>query len=76
MSREQREQRAVERRKRAWIRKTTLQACEADPSDVRGAAAISLVWALTREGWALSGTPMPSYRRDETPYRFVARRSV
>jgi hypothetical protein len=73
MSRAQREERAVERRKRAWIRTTTLQA--PDPSDVRGAAAVSLVWTLTREGWALSGKPMPSYRRDETQYRFLARRS-
>jgi hypothetical protein len=40
-------------------------------SYVDGAAAISLVDALTRESWAASGQAWPNYRRSQIPVRFV-----
>lgn len=63
--------RAQARRGRAVIRKTQLQRVEEDLGEVRGAEAISLVTALTREGWSLSGRREPEYSRAQTPYRFV-----
>jgi len=32
---------------------------------------LALVDTLTREGWALAGRPLPTYRRAETPIRVV-----
>jgi hypothetical protein len=34
---------------------------------------VALVWQLTREAWALSGVPVPDYRRCETPGKIVRR---
>lgn len=53
-----------------WIRKTRL-GDETDPAPVTGAEAVSLVWRLTQQAWSLSGQPMPTYRRDQIPFRFV-----
>lgn len=56
-----------------WIRKTRL-GDETDPAPVTGPEAISLVWRLTQQGWALSGQEMPRYARAEIPFRFVPNR--
>jgi hypothetical protein len=66
-----RQQRAADRRARATLRRTHVQATEVDLSPVRGALAVSLVHRLTREGWSLSGNPEPAYSRREIPCRFV-----
>lgn len=71
MSEFAREVRAVERRARMTLSKTTLGPHEADCDPVRGAEAMSLVHRLTRESWAFSGLPEPNYSRDQIPCRFV-----
>ncbi len=53
-----------------WIRKTTL-GDDADGDVLRGPEAVSLVWSLTLQSWALAGKPVPSYPRSEIPVRFV-----
>ncbi len=53
------------------LRKSRLQASEADLSPVYGAEAVALACRLTREAWALSGLEEPRYSRSETPYAFV-----
>ena len=74
MSRADREARALARRRVAVLHKTRLQTNEKDLSPVRGAEAISLVTRLTTESWSLAGLEIPSYRRADTPYRFVPSR--
>lgn len=71
MSEAGRRARAQGRQARAILRKTRLQAEEADLSPIRGAEAISLLSRLTREGWELAGLDEPTYTRDEIPCRFV-----
>jgi hypothetical protein len=66
--------RADARRRRATLRKATLQSVEEDLSPLRGAEALSLVDRLTVECWSLAGRPLPTYRREEIPVRFVPRR--
>jgi hypothetical protein len=46
-----------------------------DLSPIRGADAIALAVRLTRESYGISGQPEPQYTREQTPYRFVPRRS-
>jgi hypothetical protein len=67
----ERESRAAERRRKAVIRRVSLDDVTADPDTVHGTDAISLVTQLTRESWSLSGHPWPEYKRSEMPYRFV-----
>jgi len=45
----------------------------ADACPIRGAAAVSLVYHLTRMSWTLAGLPFPTYARSEIPFRFVDR---
>jgi hypothetical protein len=66
----ERRARAEARRERATLRKTSLRAAD-DPCPLRGEEAVSLVAQLTRESWAASGRPMPTYARGESPVRFV-----
>jgi hypothetical protein len=73
---EARRRRAEARRENIVLRKTRLDAEGDDVVPCRGTAAVSLVWRLTRESWSLAGRAIPTYRRDETPYRFVPRRST
>ena len=42
-----------------------------EPAPLRGEEALSLVLRLTRECWALSRAPEPTYERHETPVGFV-----
>ena len=70
-ARDERRRRAEERRQRAVLHRTTLRAHEEDLDPVTGAAAISLLSQLTRESWRTAGLDVPSYSRQETPYRFV-----
>ncbi|MFW5877422.1 MAG: hypothetical protein ACOCXM_11855 [Myxococcota bacterium] len=67
----ERRRRAEDRRRRAVLRKSRLQATEQDLSPTRGADAISLVTELTLESWTAAGRPLPTYRRDQIPCRFV-----
>ncbi len=71
MSEEARRQRAEERRHRAVLIRTRLGAPEIDLDPIEGPDAISLVTQLTRQSWALSGNPWPTYRRSEIPCRFI-----
>jgi hypothetical protein len=71
MSDASREQRAEERRRRAVLTRSRLDAPAVDAEPTAGAEAISLVTQLTRQAWALSGNPWPAYRRSEIPCRFV-----
>jgi len=32
---------------------------------------VAMVWALTLDAWAMTGRPLPSYRRSEAPGRIV-----
>jgi hypothetical protein len=48
---------------------------EKDLSPIRGADAITLAVRLTRESYGISGQTEPQYTREQTPYRFVPRRS-
>ena len=73
MSDADRRARAVARASRVVLHKAQLQDREADLCPVRGAEALSLVHALTQEGWSLAGLPQPSYTRAEIPCRFVPR---
>ena len=71
MSDEARKQRADERTRRAVLVRTHLGAPEVDADPIDRPEAISLVTQLTRQSWALSGQPWPTYRRAEIPCRFV-----
>jgi hypothetical protein len=62
---------AVLRRQTAVVSRTTLQRHENDPTPLSGVPALSLVQHLTRECWALARKEIPTYRRQETPVRFV-----
>lgn len=64
--------RAEQRRIRAVIGRSRFGEIESDDVPIRGVDAISLVTALTREAWSLSGRIWPDYTRENTPYRFVA----
>lgn len=71
MSDADRTARADARRRRAVLRRTRLERREHDLTPIDGAAALSLVDALTRESWSESGKPLPTYSRTEVPIRFV-----
>lgn len=66
-----RRRRAEARRGVAVLTRTRLKATEHDLSPIAGASAVSLVHALTREGWSEGGRAFPSYSRAEIPIRFV-----
>ncbi len=70
-----RRQRAEARRTRAILHRAHLGSHEMDLSPIRGADAIALAVRLTRESYGISGQPEPQYTREQTPYRFVPRRS-
>lgn len=53
------------------LRRTSLTEGEVDLDPIRGDAAVSLVWSLSRECWSLSGSPVADYTRDRIPIRFV-----
>jgi hypothetical protein len=76
MADDERRARAEARRARLVVRKSRLQELEDDLSPLRGVEALSLVYRLTREAWALSGRQEPGYSRRETPCRFVSRQST
>lgn len=67
----ERNARAERRRSSVVLVRTTLGAEEPDYNPVRGEAALSLVWSLTRESWSLAQGEIPQYDRSSTPYRFV-----
>jgi hypothetical protein len=66
--------RAARGRQSAVLNRTTLKRAEADLTPLAGLAAIALVQHLTRESWAAAQRPTPTYRREETPVRFVPAR--
>jgi hypothetical protein len=70
MNDEARRRRAVSRKARATLVKTTL-GVEADCTPIVGADAISLATRLTRESWILAGIAIPAYSRKRVPCRFV-----
>jgi hypothetical protein len=37
--------------------------------DVPPAERVAMVWTLTLDAWAMSGEPIPDYRRDHAPGR-------
>lgn len=53
------------------LRKTSLTEDEVDLDPIRGGAAVSLVWQLSRECWALAGASEAHYTRERIPCRFV-----
>lgn len=63
--------RAVARRGRAILSRTHLGDIEQDLSPVTGPEAISLLTALSRESWSLTGRELPTYTRREIPCRAV-----
>ncbi len=63
--------RAERRRQTAVLNQTTLRRVEPNLVPVFGPAAVSLVERLTRESWSAAGKPIPTYRRQEIPVRFV-----
>jgi len=67
----ERKARAALRRRTAVLNRTTLRRVEPDLTPLSGLAAISLVDHLTRESWAAARKPIPAYRREEIPVRFV-----
>jgi hypothetical protein len=44
---------------------------EDDLNPINGPEALSLVTALTKESWTLSGRALPEYTRADIPCRFV-----
>lgn len=74
MSDPDRRARAEERRRRAVLRKARLEPIEADLSPLFGTEAVSLVYRLTTESWALARLDEPTYSREQIPWRFVAGR--
>ena len=73
MSDEPRRLRAQERGSRAVLLKSNLLDDESDVCPVRGAQAVSLAVALTKQSWAMAGLVWPSYTRANIPIAFVAR---
>ena len=71
MSDADRRARATARTSRVVLHKALLQDREADLCPIRGVEALSLVHALTREGWSLARLPEPTYSRADIPVRFV-----
>ncbi len=69
------DERARRARARAsWpIRITSLDAAESDDLSATTTVAerIEMVAALTREAWALTGRPMPTYGRADIPVRII-----
>jgi len=54
------------------LRKATLAVGEIDLDPIRGPEAVSLVFQLSKECWALGGRSNGAeYQRVDTPYRFV-----
>lgn len=67
----ERSARAARRHQTTFLHRTTLKRVESDLTPVFGLAAIALIERLTRECWAAAQKPIPTYRRDEIPVRFV-----
>jgi hypothetical protein len=72
----ERKARAAHRRQSAALHRTTLKRVESDLTPLSGLAAIALVKRLTHESWAAARKPIPAYRREEIPVRFVPGRLV
>jgi hypothetical protein len=53
------------------LHKAHLGEPEVDLSPVFGSDAISLVYRLTRMSYALAGQPLPTYRREQIPCKFI-----
>ncbi len=68
-----RKTRAARRRETIVLNRTTLKPIESDLTPPSALAAIALVARLTSESWATAHKPIPAYRREETPVRFVPR---
>lgn len=34
-------------------------------------AVLGMMWQLARDAWILAGSPIPAYRREETPVRLI-----
>jgi len=66
-----RKQRAEERRLRMVITRCKLEDSDIDPNPTFGAEAISLAAMLSRQAWAFSRRPFPTYARDNIPVRFT-----
>lgn len=66
-----RRERAAARMQRATLHRTSLGDGEQDLSPIAGAEAISLLTALSRESWSLTGRELPTYTRGEIPCRTV-----
>ena len=66
-----RRQRARERRERITLVRVGHGQIDPDEAPIRGEAGIELAARLTRIAWELSGLPLPTYSRAETPYVFV-----
>jgi hypothetical protein len=63
--------RAAARMGRAILHRTHLGDIEPDLTPLAGAEAISLLMALSRESWSLTGRELPTYARREIPCRAV-----
>ena len=66
-----RRRRALERKARTIVRRTTLQAVDDDGAPICGAEALSLAATLSRAAWAMTGRPISSYRREDIPCVFI-----
>lgn len=66
-----RRQRAKERRERITIVRVGRDQLDPDEPRIHGEAGIELAARLTRMAWELSGLPLPTYSRENTPYVFV-----
>ena len=67
----ERKARAARRRQSAVLHRTTLKRVESDLTPLSGLPAIALVKRLTLESWAEARKPIPTYRREDIPVRFV-----
>jgi hypothetical protein len=67
---EARRQRAAARA--SWpIHRTTLGAPDSERVDASLGERVAMVYELTLAAWAMSGRPMPTYRRSEMPGRVL-----
>jgi len=66
-----RKKRAELRRQQMTITHCRLEDSDIDPQPIFGAEAISLAAVISRQAWAFSGRPFPSYKRSEIPVRFI-----
>ncbi|HMT06433.1 MAG TPA: hypothetical protein PKA82_00410 [Pyrinomonadaceae bacterium] len=64
-------ERAKQRSRQMVITRCSLEDSDIDPSPTFGAEAVSLAAVLSRQAWAISGLPFPTYQRRNIPVRFV-----